>query len=282
MNAARRRQHRLRGDAHPMLPLAPGTSEASPPGPSLAPASTVLRDGPAQQAFALGTPVARRTHGGRREGAGRKPRRKGTWMAHEARPWHDAHHPVHVTLRVRRGMPRLRRFALAAAIGKGLRRAAQSAEARPAMRRATFRVVHFSIQPDHLHLIVEATSKVALARGMQGVASGLARRVNRALGRRGALFADRYHAHALKGPTEVRNAIAYVLQNFRKHPEPIPDLGTAPIAGLDPCSSARWFEGWAQSPGPQREPPPVAPAQTWLLRVGWRRGRPLRRTKDKA
>jgi REP element-mobilizing transposase RayT len=217
-------------------------------------------------------PEARRTHGGRREGAGRKPRRKGTWMAHTPRAWHDANHPAHVTLRVRRGMPSLRGFALAASIGAGLRRAAQSNEARPTVRRSTFRVVHFSIQPNHLHLIVEASGKAALARGMQGLASGLARRINRKLHRRGALFADRYHAHALRSPTETRHAIVYVLHNYRKHPEPIPDLGTAPRDGVDPCSSARWFEGWAQAPGPQREPPPVALPRTWLLRAGWRRG----------
>jgi REP element-mobilizing transposase RayT len=203
-------------------------------------------------------------------------------MAHDVRPWHDRHHPVHVTLRVRRGVASLRGFAQAAAIGRGLRRAAQSNQARPAARRTSFRVVHFSIQPDHIHLIVEASSKTALARGMQGLASGLARRVNRTLHRRGPLFADRYHAHTLRSPLEVRNAIVYVLQNHKKHPEPIPDPGTAPSRGLDPCSSARWFEGWSQAPGPQPELPPVAPGHTWLLRAGWRRGGAIHRSERPA
>src|SRR5438045_7903167 len=110
-----------------------------------------------------------RAHGGKRTRAGRKPTRAGTWVAHKTRPWHDANHPVHVTLRVRRGIPNLRGYRLAQTITDGLRRASQSNHARPATRRLTFRVVHYSIQPNHLHLIVEATSKTALARGLGGL-----------------------------------------------------------------------------------------------------------------
>jgi REP element-mobilizing transposase RayT len=222
-----------------------------------------------QLGFRLPKPPA--THGGRRKNAGRKPSRSGTWMGHKARPWHDANHPVHVTMRVRRGIPSLRGYSLARTVTEALRRAAQSNDAGPAARRRSFRVVHYSIQPNHLHLIVEATSKVALARGMQGLASGLARRVNRTLRRRGSLFGDRYHAHALASPTEVRHAVVYVLKNFEKHPEPIPDLGTAPTDGIDPLSSARWFAGWAQPPPASPLSPPVAAPRTWLLGKGWKR-----------
>jgi REP element-mobilizing transposase RayT len=177
-----------------------------------------------------------------------------------------------VTLRVRRGIPNLRGYRLAKTITEGLRRAAQSAHARPAARRETFRVVHYSIQPNHLHLIVEATSKTALARGMQGLASGLARRVNRKLRRRGSLFGDRYHGHELASPTEVRHAVVYVLKNFEKHAVAIPDRGTEPQGGIDPLSSARWFGGWAKPVATSPLPPPVAVPRTWLLGGGWTRG----------
>jgi REP element-mobilizing transposase RayT len=208
----------------------------------------------------------------RRGGPGRPARRNGSWVVHRARPWHDANHPVHVTLKVRRHLPNLRSYRLVKAIHTGLRLASTSTAPKKAARRATFRVVHFSVQPNHLHLIVEATSKTALARGMQGLASGLARRVNRKLRRRGAVFIDRYHAHAMASPREVRNAIVYVLKNYEKHPDPVPDLGTAPRRGIDPCSSARWFEDWAESTAPPRDlAPPVATPRTWLLRVGWKR-----------
>jgi REP element-mobilizing transposase RayT len=178
---------------------------------------------------------------------------------------------VHVTLRVRRGVPNLRGYRLAATILAGLRMAATSTAAKRVVRRESFRVVHFSVHPDHLHLIVEASDRMALARGMQGLASGLARRVNNRLHRRGSLFADRYHAHTLAQPREVRNAIVYVLKNYEKHGDPLAERRTEPRAGLDPCSSAHWYEGWAESPRPQPKPPPVCTPRTWLLRVGWQR-----------
>src|SRR5258705_4228097 len=142
-----------------------------------------------QLTFSLPAPPAK--HGGKRKDAGRKPTRSGTWVGHKARPWHDPNHPVHVTLRVRRGIPNLRGSRLARTITDGLRRAAQSNHARPTARRLTFRVVHYSIQPNHLHLIAEATSKTPLARGMSGLASALAPRANRKLHRRGSLFRHR-------------------------------------------------------------------------------------------
>jgi REP element-mobilizing transposase RayT len=234
-----------------------------------------------QLALGLPKPVPPRRHGGKREGAGRKPTRPGTWVEHRARPWHDRNHPVHVTLRVRKGIPSLRGFKLVRAIGTGLRLAATADGPRQLARRKTFRVIHFSIQPNHLHLIVEATSKTALARGMQGLASGLARRVNGKLHRRGSLFSDRYHAHALANPAEVRNAIVYVLKNYEKHPVAVPDRRTEPRDGIDPCSSARWFSGWAQPAAPPGDSPPVAAPHTWLLRVGWKRRTGLIRRSER-
>jgi REP-associated tyrosine transposase len=215
--------------------------------------------------------------GGRRAGAGRKSTGKAKGLPHRARPWHDAHHPVHVTLRVRRGLGSLRRYGVAAEIVEAFRAAAADAK-----RTKTFRVVHFSIQPDHLHLIVEAGSKKSLGRGLQGLVSRLARRINHRLHRRGTVFADRYFGRPLPTPAEVRNCIVYVLTNAVKHPEPIPDPGTEPVAGLDPCSSAFWFGGWAKPPPPQPQPAPAAAPATWLLRVGWRRHGPLRRSERPA
>jgi putative transposase len=220
----------------------------------------------------LGLPLARppTRWGGAREGSGRPAAKRGRKVAHVARPFHEAREPVHVTMRVRRGI-HLRRKNLAGVVGEAIRKA--STDPRPAAvaRRRTFRVVHFSIQPDHLHLVVEASSKQALARGMQGLASRLARRLNRELGRRGALFADRYHGRALATPLEVRRAIAYVLTNAAKHDDPIPDRGTEVQDGIDPCSSARWFVGWLRPPPPPQSRSPVAEPRTWLLGQGWKR-----------
>jgi putative transposase len=128
-----------------------------------------------------------------------------------------------------------------------------------------FRVLHFSIQADHLHLMVEADGPTDFERGVRGLAIRVAKGLNRVLGRRGKVWHDRHHARMLRTPREVRNVLVYVLSNFRKH--------FRGASGLDPCSSARWFDGWstATATGPTLAASPVARARTWLARVGWRR-----------
>jgi hypothetical protein len=129
---------------------------------------------------------------------------------------------------------------------------------------AHFRIVHYSIQGNHLHLIVEAQSAQALSSGMRGLAVRLARRVNRLLFRRGSLWVDRWHSTVLGSPRQVRNALVYVLQNRAKH---VPSAnGPSP----DPLSSAAGFDGFVSASPSVRAGPAVAP-QTWLLSIGWRR-----------
>jgi REP element-mobilizing transposase RayT len=135
-----------------------------------------------------------------------------------------------------------------------------------------FRLVHFSIQPGHLHLVAEARDARALSRAVKGVCIRIAKRLNRMVGRRGRVFADRYHVRAARTPRDVRHVLVYVLQNARHH-----EATRAPRRGawVDPYSSARFFDGWSRPVtllGPPPDgPPPVAEPQGWLLRVGWRR-----------
>src|SRR2546426_3496199 len=197
---------------------------------------------------------APRTWGGGRAGAGRKPtpgRRPG--VAHGARPPHLAAHPVHVTLRSGRAVRCLR----AARVFPAVRRALAAAS------HGGFRVLHFSVQDDHLHLIVEADDLRVLGRGLRGLAIRVARAVNRALGRSGAVWGDRYHARALTSPRAVRNAIVYVLMNRWKH--------CGEERGLNRCSSALWFNGWRDAVATVPAVAPVVRARTWLAAVGWRR-----------
>ncbi len=125
----------------------------------------------------------------------------------------------------------------------------------------SFRVVHFSIQSNHLHLIVEADDETALSRGMQALTIRMVHAAHRALGHGGTIFADRYHAHQLKTPRETRAALLYVLQNWAKH-------GRG--GEYDPQSSAAWFEGWTRRPPLPGEAPVVARGRTWLVRQGWK------------
>ena len=122
-----------------------------------------------------------------------------------------------------------------------------------------FRLIEFSVLGNHLHLIVEAENERALARGMQGLGVRIAKALNRVMKRKGTVFGDHYHARILRSPTQVANALAYVLMNFVRH---FPEEAERFADLRDPFSSA-WRE--------RGRDPPVVPARTWLLTVGWRR-----------
>ncbi len=196
----------------------------------------------------------RPTWGGRRAGSGRRPAGDRQRVAHQRRPPHDRHCPVHVTLRTVPGVPSLRSATMYPAIRSAFAAASN----------ARFRLLHFSAQADHVHLLVEADDATALARGLQGLAIRVARSVNRVVGRRGKVWFDRYHARPLRTPREVRHGLVYVLQNWKKH--------VAGARGIDRCSSGAWFEGWRQRlDAPNGTCAPVASPRTWLARMAWRR-----------
>lgn len=134
--------------------------------------------------------------------------------------------------------------------------------------------MHYSLQGNHAHLIVEARDRDALGRGMKSIAARIARAVNRIARRKGPVLADRYHLRLLPTPTEVRNALRYVLLHARHHADEAKKALRRAVR-LDPASSAAWFDGWRTKPPECREvelaPRPVASPRTWLLGVGWRR-----------
>jgi len=170
--------------------------------------------------------------------------------------------PAHVTLKVRSDVPSLRTVKLV--------RELENSFASLRELRRDFRIVHYSLQGDHGHFIVEAKDRAALGRGMKALGARVARAVNRTFQRTGAVLADRYHVRALRTPKEVRNALRYVLLNARKHAR-----RTTGRWHCDPASSGRWFDGWKRKPSVSsvygRRSAPVATPRTWLLLTGWRR-----------
>ena len=176
---------------------------------------------PAQQELAF------RTWGGRRRGAGRPPAQERAGIPHVTREAVRPYQPVHVTLRMADHVWNLRSERSYAVIHRALE---------GARRRPDARVVHFSVQGNHVHLILEADGTRAVANAVRALSIRLARGLNRMMGRRGAVFADRYHAHVLRTPAEVRNALRYVLGNFASHAA---RRGERPRSGwVDPFSSA--------------------------------------------
>ena len=184
-------------------------------------------------------------------------------MLHRMREGVPAYCPVHVTIKVKRDVPRLR-------LGRFVRAFRTLLFA--CCTRRGFRIVHYSIQKDHIHLIIEAKDKHIMACGMKSLGARIARAINRVFGRSGSVLRGRFHSRALRTPREVRHALAYVLLNIRHHSATTSKK--LPPPQIDEASSAAWFDGWkdfmADPPARRKE---VATADTWLLKVGWRRHR---------
>jgi hypothetical protein len=209
-------------------------------------------------------------HGGWRPGAGRKPTGRRVSPLHRARLDVDRDHPVHVRLQVTPGLASLRQPFGYDAVGHALVRA---------LARGDFRVVHVSVQHDHVHLIVEADDRGALARGLQSFTISMSKAVNKHLGRKGGLFRHRYDARHITTTEEAHDAVAFVLNNWWLHG--VDEVARAPggrAPAIDPYASGARFDGWSDvAPGaalaslPEgRAPLPTAPPMTWLMRIGWK------------
>jgi REP element-mobilizing transposase RayT len=213
--------------------------------------------------------------GGKRRGAGRPPNGLRAGSPHKERPDLPARYPVHVVLRVVSAVGNLRRRRVYHAIREATLTTA---------RREGFRIVHLSIQRTHVHLLVEADHKGALASGMQGFQISAAKHLNAAISkgrpgprRRGAVFPDRYHAEIITSPRQARHALSYVINNWRKHKEDRSEVTRS--WAIDWFSSAAMFPDWAEYGDagclwrgpPTYDPLLVYRPKTWLLREGWKK-----------
>jgi REP element-mobilizing transposase RayT len=223
--------------------------------------------------------------GGKRRGAGRKPKGERAGVPHVKRPRLSGREPVSVTLRFVAGLLSFRADDTHALLVAAMRGAT----------RDDFRVCAYSIRSNHMHLVVEASDARALSRGMNSLGTRIGMAVNKLWKRRGPVLAERYHSRVLRSPTEVRRALVYVLNNARKH-------GAWIAPRPDPYSSGPSFDGWRTGsagahstpslgsrvaplvpPASVQRPPPcradgarwsdaaVSPPRTWLLTLGWRR-----------
>ncbi|HET9988965.1 MAG TPA: transposase [Kofleriaceae bacterium] len=214
--------------------------------------------------------------GERRKGVGRPKQGVRASERHEKRLALRASEPAHVILRAHRDIGSLRKRDVFHAIREALITVWKLED--------SFHVVQFSVQRTHIHLLVEASDRLALAKGMQTFGISAAKHINALIldqdgkRRRGAVFPDRYYVRILKTPRQVRNCLSYVLNNWRHHGE---DKDARSRAWqLDPFSSAVTFEGWKERESrdgeryvqpPDYIAPLVSPPRSWLLSVGWRR-----------
>jgi REP element-mobilizing transposase RayT len=211
--------------------------------------------------------------GGKRKGAGRKPKGKRAGSPHAARPEIKPSQALHIVLRVAPAVGNLRRRKTYQALREATIVAAV---------REWIRIVHISLQRTHVHLLVEAENKEALARGMQNFQISAARNINTLLGngcrrRRGRVFVDRYHLEVITSPRRARHALSYVLNNFRKHGEDREALASTWL--VDAFSSGISFPDWKELEDkgvmwPMRstyDPLIVRRPASWILSEGWKK-----------
>lgn len=201
-----------------------------------------------------------------------RPRKPGDFTRHAPRERVGRHTPVHITIKVLPRSARLRSTRRFRAIRQALIKGGL---------RFGFRLVHYSVQSTHLHLIGEAEDTLAVSRAIKGISVRIARRLNALSGRRGTVIRERYHMRLIRDRMQARRCVVYVLNNARRHAAQRGKRLSADY--LDECSSARAFDGWSRrpdrrsAPGCPRDPCPdlplgVHPAKSRLLVDGWRIG----------
>lgn len=180
-------------------------------------------------------------------------------MSHARRPDVSPSRPHHVTIRMRRGTWNLRAQRCYRPLLEAFR---------AVRKRAGFRLTHFSVQGNHVHMLVEASDRPAMSNGLRALLIRFARSLNSVMGASGSRFQDRYHESVLETASAVRRCLRYVLENHARH---MASIGkTAPA--VDPFSSAPWFDGYCAGVLVPRAigDPPVSSARSWLLSGAWR------------
>lgn len=197
--------------------------------------------------------------GGKRRNAGRK--NKTSTVNHMKREKVDPKYPMHITMKMKKGIVSLRGPKMCAVLKRSLGKA----------KKRGLNVIHYALEDNHLHVFAESESNCSLRSGLTSFGSSFGKAARRLTGGRGAVFAGRYHMRVLKTPRQTKNALAYVLLNHSKH------QGAKPY--VDNKSSAVFFGDWRALLGDRYridESPPrpdyLTDAQSWLGRVGWRRG----------
>ena len=170
--------------------------------------------------------------------------------------------------RLNKGIPSLRRQELLRLFQKCAGRA----------KRYGLHVVHYALESNHIHLIVEARDNRALRSGMVSLFGSFARALNERVQRVGKVYSDRYHLNVITNPSQMKHTLRYVLLNHCKH--------TKWLEHMDPFSSARFFPHWKnlielnevvawdlRNLSENYASAGLSPPRSWLAAQGWMRAR---------
>lgn len=79
------------------------------------------------------------------------------------------------------------------------------------------KIIHYTLEYNHIHLLVEAASNRVLHSGMQAFGISLAKGINRFKRLKGTVYKHRYHYRQISSPRDLKNVLHYIFHNGIKH-----------------------------------------------------------------
>ena len=140
------------------------------------------------------------------KGAGR-PAINDIGIRHIKRPKISRLTTLHLTIKVRSNKADIKSKKILKALHHAIKRA----------RLKKLRVIHYTLEFNHLHLLIECESHKTLHQGMQAFGISLSKAINRIKKLKGTVYKHRYHLKKLATRRELKNALHYIFNNGKKH-----------------------------------------------------------------
>lgn len=141
-----------------------------------------------------------------RKGGGRRPKHdKG--IRHIKRPEIKRLTSLHLTVKILKDKAGIKNKQTLALLKHAILKA----------RKKGLRIIHFTLEYDHVHLLVEANDNEVLGRGMMVFGVTMAKGINRLKSIKGTVYKHRYHFRKINSPRELKNVLHYIFNNGIKH-----------------------------------------------------------------
>lgn len=79
------------------------------------------------------------------------------------------------------------------------------------------RIIHYTLEYNHIHLLVEAADKQTVHQGMQSFGITFAKKINAIKRLKGTVYKHRYHLRKINSPRELKNVLYYIFNNGIHH-----------------------------------------------------------------
>lgn len=136
-----------------------------------------------------------------------RPAKNDAGIRHTKRPDLTRPSSLHLTVKIEKSKANLKNKNVLAILKKAIFNA----------RRQGLKVIHYSLEYDHIHLIIEADNNRTLGKGMQAFGVTLAKAINRMRKVKGQVYKHRYHFRQITSSRQLKNVMTYIFNNGVKH-----------------------------------------------------------------